>query len=147
MLRRVSLPVLGAFLLLASVGAAPASAQIGIGPGAYGLGFFNYNGGYAANYRIPYYALFPPVYYSYPVARTYGFSPFAYPPGTRTPQLTPPMPAVEFRNPFVEQKSSAETSKLKPAETTLDKAAAASPPRMYYNPFVKQAVTQTASTK
>jgi hypothetical protein len=29
---------------------------------------------------VPYFALHPPVYYSYRVARTYGFSPFAYPP-------------------------------------------------------------------
>ncbi len=31
--------------------------------------------------RIPYYALHPPVYYSYPIARPYGDSPFASPPG------------------------------------------------------------------
>lgn len=30
---------------------------------------------------LPYYALYPPVYYSEPVARPYGFSPFALPPG------------------------------------------------------------------
>jgi hypothetical protein len=34
---------------------------------------------------IPYFALFPPVYYSYHVPRTYGYSPFAYPPGVFTP--------------------------------------------------------------
>src|ERR1700742_1986740 len=34
----------------------------------------------------PFYAMYPPVYYSRPVARTYGFSPFAYPPGVPTPQ-------------------------------------------------------------
>lgn len=36
---------------------------------------------------VPYYSLYPPVYYSYPVPRTYGYSPFAYPPGTMTPEL------------------------------------------------------------
>ena len=39
---------------------------------------------YVSDY-IPYYALHPPVYYSYPVARPYGYSPFAYPPGVTTP--------------------------------------------------------------
>jgi hypothetical protein len=42
-----------------------------------------------AGEAIPYFSLFPPVYYSYPVPRTYGYSPFAYPPGfvTPSPQL------------------------------------------------------------
>ena len=60
--------------------------MIGFGPGGYGLGYFNY--GYNQP-RIPYYALYPPVYYSYPVARPYGFSPFAYPPGVMTPDAAP----------------------------------------------------------
>jgi hypothetical protein len=42
----------------------------------------------------PYFALHPPVYYSYPVPRPYGYSPYAYPPGTKTPELAPPRPAV-----------------------------------------------------
>ena len=109
-----------------------ASAQIGIGSGAYGLGFFNY-GGYANDsyYRIPYYSLFPPVYYSYPVARPYGYSPFAYPPGTITPEV-PQKAAMEFRNPYVPQ----------PARASADKTA--SSPLMYYNQFVKR--SQSAST-
>ena len=37
--------------------------------------------------NVPYYSAFPPVYYSVPVARTYGYSPFAYPPGTMTPEI------------------------------------------------------------
>ena len=36
--------------------------------------------GYSSEY-VPYYAMHPPVYYSYPVPRPYGYSPFAYPPG------------------------------------------------------------------
>jgi hypothetical protein len=42
---------------------------------------------------VPYYAVFPPVYYSYRVARTYGYSPFAYPPGVMTPGSEPPRAA------------------------------------------------------
>jgi hypothetical protein len=38
-----------------------------------------------AGEALPYFSLFPPVYYRYPVARTYGYSPFAYPSGFVTP--------------------------------------------------------------
>ncbi|MEX0678469.1 MAG: hypothetical protein WD063_15420 [Pirellulales bacterium] len=132
MFRRVSLWVAVGILLAAGFNASQASAQV-LGPGAYGLGFFNYGDtNYGGNYRIPYYALFPPVYYSYPVARPYGYSPFAYPPGTVTPEATQKVAPVEYRNPFVPQRAS----------STGDKSA--SLPRMYDNPFVKRA--QTAST-
>ena len=42
---------------------------------------------YVRDDDIPYYAKHPPVYYSYPVPRPYGYSPFAYPPGTMTPEV------------------------------------------------------------
>jgi hypothetical protein len=38
----------------------------------------------------PYFALHPPVYYSMPVARTYGYSPYAYPGSVRTPEIVTP---------------------------------------------------------
>jgi len=44
--------------------------------------------------HIPYFALHPPVYYSYPVPRPYGYSPYAYPPGTMTPKFKPNRPVV-----------------------------------------------------
>jgi len=140
MLRRLSLGLLGAIVALAGVGASSASA---FGPGGYGLGFFNYDMGmYGGNYRIPYYSLFPPVYYSYPVARTYGYSPFAYPPGTITPEGPPQIAPVTYINPLVKPSSGSDAPQ---AGATLDKSAAA--PRMYTNPFVKQRAVQTASTK
>lgn len=43
---------------------------------------------------LPFYALHPPVYYSLPVPRPYGYSPFAYPPGVMTPELLLGEPAV-----------------------------------------------------
>ena len=50
----------------------------------------------------PYFALHPPVYYSFPVARTYGYSPYAYPPQTRTPELALPVRAPKvIQNRFV----------------------------------------------
>src|SRR5437870_3480881 len=45
--------------------------------------------------HIPYFALHPPVYYSEPVARTYGYSPFAYPFGSPTPEIEWAPPKVE----------------------------------------------------
>jgi hypothetical protein len=51
--------------------------------------------------EVPYHAAFPPVYYSYPVPRTYGYSPFAYPPGVMTPEVEAPGPEV-IENPYVE---------------------------------------------
>jgi len=44
----------------------------------------------------PYFALHPPVYYSAPVARTYGYSPFAYPGSVRTPEAPVEMPAAKM---------------------------------------------------
>ncbi|MGD0517991.1 MAG: hypothetical protein ABSA26_10695 [Thermoguttaceae bacterium] len=86
--------------------------------------------------NVPYYALHPPVYYSYPVARTYGDSPLPYPPGLSAlqayssypqPQMikneyveeaTPPMDQqyqthepLRISNPFVEQSNNAAMSK------------------------------------
>jgi hypothetical protein len=78
-----------ACLCLAAVGlcllpSGTASAQ---SPLIYGYGFgagggYGYGGGYrGANSRaIPYFALHPPVYYSHPIPRPYGFSPYATPP-------------------------------------------------------------------
>jgi len=55
--------------------------------GAYGLGGYAAPSMYAADTRVPYFALHPPVYYSYPVPRPYGFSPFAYPGWVPTPNV------------------------------------------------------------
>lgn len=124
MIGRVNLWISVGVLLAACLAASAAQAQVVFGPGAYGLGFFDYNHNQP---RIPYYALYPPVYYSYPVARPYGFSPFAYPPGTMTPDAAPK--AAEYRNPYVPERS-------KPQPTTDRTAATA---KVYYNPYVQQA--------
>lgn len=91
------------------------------------MGFFNYGGNYNINQqRIPYYALYPPVYYSYAMARPYGYSPFAYPPGVMTPEARPEAAAAEYRNPFVPPRD--------PSQPAKDQTASA--PRTYLNPFV-----------
>ncbi len=65
--------------------------------------------------QLPYYAKFPPVYYSYPVPRTYGYSPFAYPPGVMTPELAVAPEPLDIINPFV---SPQPTSAPGPAPTS-----------------------------
>ena len=57
------------------------------------------------DYNVPYFAAHPPVYYSYPVPRTYGYSPFAYPPGTMTPEVVIQEAAqpIQIVNPYVPQ--------------------------------------------
>jgi len=59
---------------------------------------------------IPYFAKHPPVYYSYPVGRPYGFGPYAYPPGVPTPGPTRPL---VVKNSYVVQDTSM-TSRRQP---------------------------------
>ena len=78
--------------------------------------------------HVPYYALHPPVYYSYPIPRSYGYSPFAYPPGTRTPEIEIELAESEVMvNPYVPQSE-------KPTATTRDKTTQV--PLQIINPFV-----------
>ena len=57
---------------------------------------------YYSREHIPYFAQHPPVYYSYPVGRTYGRSPYAWPPIVRTAPQRPvaePSPLI-IPNPY-----------------------------------------------
>ena len=103
----------------------------GLGYGGYGFDVGRLYGVLSQN--VPYYAAFPPVYYSAPVPRTYGYSPFAYPPGTRTPDLpTPTMAAKEILNPFVrtsEEAKAADADKVTQANHQRE-------PLAIVNPFV-----------
>jgi hypothetical protein len=106
--------------------ASDAQAQFGGAPYALGYGFFG-NGLYSMyNERPPYYALFPPVYYSFPVGRPYGYSPFAYPPGFMTPEFEQ-VQAKEVTNPYVPRK---------PVSQPAQRTAAA--PQIYLNPFIER---------
>lgn len=108
-----------------AISAGTAEAQMGIAYGG-GYGFRMGLYGLMNTEPPPYYALFPPVYYSYPVARPYGYSPFAYPPGTMTPEPDRVV-AKEVLNPFVPRKPVS-----KPTVRT------ASAPRELLNPFVER---------
>jgi hypothetical protein len=123
----------------------------GFGGGGCGIGFglggYNDICGYAELYRqlynnLPFYALHPPVYYSYPVPRTYGYSPFAYPPNVMTPEMVGAVEPLEIINPHVESTEAKPTKSTKP-----DRSAATSvrvEPLVVINPFVapNQAVAQ-----
>lgn len=131
----MKLPLAILLFAVGSIGlcASPASAIDGpLGCyGGYGYGYLYSN----LDYKIPYFAAYPPVYYSYPVPRTYGHSPFAYPPGTRTPDVVAeaPVKPVTILNPYVEQKDGAD-AKMEDKTT----AAAMQPePLVILNPYVK----------
>jgi len=72
----------------------------------WGGGFYAYSGGGTyVGQHIPYYSLHPPVYYSMPVARPYGWSPFSWQSLHICPQMLRPavhrVPPQVIRNPYV----------------------------------------------
>ena len=85
---------------------------------AYGNGWWPYTLGYVP--IPPYYALHPPVYYSVPVARPYGYSPYPLP-GTALPPIPAAPVALEVTNPYIES-------------AVVDSTA--STPRLIVNPYV-----------
>jgi hypothetical protein len=78
-----------------------------------------------ASESVPYFALHPPVYYSVPVARTYGYSPFPYPPGVLTPGSAVPQPIV-IRNQYIEGAYQADTGRRQTQPLRIE------------NPFIPQ---------
>src|SRR5689334_7914027 len=81
--------------------------------------------------EVPYFSMFPPVYYSLPVPRTYGWSPFAYPPGTMTPEVVVDQPQ-DIINPYVPQNKDSKPA-AKPTTSAKSAARTAS-----YRPAVPQ---------
>jgi hypothetical protein len=89
--------------------------------------FGGWNGYYStcSQESVPYYALNPPVYYSYPVARTYGLYPFPYYAET----TYSPSVSVEPRlvvNKYVEQKLATKSEEISRRPLRIS------------NPFVEQ---------
>jgi len=118
-----------------------AQAQCGLNQGAFGA----YGGGYGAfdvgrlygvlAQNVPYYAAFPPVYYSAPVPRTYGYSPFAYPPGVRTPDLPAEVVAQEIINPYVPVSTESESMESEKIDQ-VTQASEMPMPLVIVNPYV-----------
>ena len=81
---------LGLFLFSTATlqAAQPYGAYGDCGCGSWGINSWGgYSFGLVHREQIPHFALYPPVYYSLPVPRTYGYSPFAYPPTVMTPDI------------------------------------------------------------
>lgn len=108
---------------------------VGYGGGWGGNCYFG-DGGFSNLYNQgfipvpPYYSLHPPVYYSAPVPRTYGYSPFAYPGNVPTPEIT--MGPEEIINPHIEPEEV-------PAPAQEASGRTASAPQVIRNPYVEQA--------
>jgi hypothetical protein len=78
--------------------------------------------------RMPHFALFPPVYYSMPVPRTYGYSPFAYPGFVQTPNVSIAIAPQVITNPYVEPAPSKAVPKS-PSKPTPGPRKASTDPR------------------
>jgi hypothetical protein len=125
-------------MIAALVAAAPSASAQGYG-GCNGGWGWGYDLGYLYNsldYNVPYFAAHPPVYYSYPVPRTYGYSPFAYPPGTMTPDvIMGDEKPVTIVNPYVpssQQKAAAAADQ----SASTSRANSQPEPLVIINPYV-----------
>ncbi len=102
----------------------------GTASGQWGCGCPYANWGYYPqsylNGSPPYFALHPPVYYSHPVPRTYGYSPYPYPAYVLTPGSEPPQPVV-IRNVYVGN-----------SDEEAPEAQQATPPQRIDNPYFEQ---------
>jgi len=87
------------------------------GVGIAGLWGFDLNG---YDNQIPYFAAHPPVYYSGPIARPYGDSPYPYPPGLFAPAVAEGGPQMII-NPY------AQPSKTAPSTPAPSNAAPSNP--------------------
>ena len=117
-----------------SAAAAGFPVAVGYGGGScfFGDGGFTnlYNQGFIP--VPPYFALHPPVYYSAPVPRSYGYSPFAYPGTVPTPEVV--MGPEEIINPHVVPEELEEAPE--PSQEASNRTASA--PQVIRNPFVEQ---------
>jgi hypothetical protein len=123
------LVAMAAVLVCATAPTAQAQTCSGYGWGG-GYGYL-YN---SLDYNVPYFAAHPPVYYSYPVPRTYGYSPFAYPPSVMTPDVVGEAVApLEIINPYVPSNSSQTPEEPKDRTTNASGQAG---PLVIINPYV-----------
>lgn len=120
--------------VLAAWGALAAAAEAQAPNYLYLFGIGNglpYSNG---NEHVPYYSLYPPVYYSMPVPRTYGYSPFAYPPGFMTPEVEMLPEPKTIVNPH----AAPSAKSIKPNQAEAPRERTTQAPKMIFNPFVEQ---------
>lgn len=146
----LTLALLASCVLLA----VPSSAQAGypMYPGGSFATWPNYYGWGASPYSLgqvpvpPYFALHPPVYYSMPVPRTYGYSPYAYPGTVETPEIVIEDRSAMIENPYVTPSATQPASQEQPAQGKIDtdQHSASSKPVIIENPFVTVSVAAHA---
>ncbi|MEM6329178.1 MAG: hypothetical protein AAF790_02900 [Planctomycetota bacterium] len=126
-------------------------------PSGYGGGLF-FGGGFGSTtiwdlYRSgripvpPYFALNPPVYYSYPVPRTYGYSPWPYPGDVRTPDPLAAVEPLQITNPYFDSSTSRPSGAAAATpEQTVKADSSHRGPLTITNPYVDQtpAILQVA---
>src|SRR5262245_15555793 len=144
-MKRLFLSSVLGLAICAALSDASANAQ---GPYCGGWGGWGINypfGLYGSRINdVPYFSMFPPVYYSVPIPRTYGWSPFAYPPGTMTPEIEPPLPQ-DMTNPYVPQdKEQSKSAKPIAVRTASYRAPV---PQVLINPHMATAKVAQADTK
>ena len=120
------------FASVALTGGSAQAQGYGAGYGYGGFAPYPYN----STQTIPYFALYPPVYYSAPFPRTYGYSPFAYPASVMTPELHIGAIGEEIPNPHVPQdgKDGGKNGKVK----ATAEARVTVVPAVFYNPYVDE---------
>ena len=127
-----------------------ATAQYGYGGGyGWGIGRLYQTLDFPLDRRVPYFAAHPPVYYSYPVARPYGYTPFAYMPHVQTPEIIETsIEPQEIINPYVPEKdhdgSAGELSE--PNADTTTQLQRLPQPLLIHNPYVTQVARQQQPT-
>ena len=122
--------------LLCGLAAGEAQAQCGGMYGGWYGGYWDIGRLYQVlSQNVPYYSAFPPVYYSMPVPRSYGYSPFAYPPGTMTPEVVEAVSAQEIVNPYIAP-TSAGGEKVKVQEDRVTDSKVERGALVVSNPFV-----------
>ncbi|HEY4235352.1 MAG TPA: hypothetical protein VGM76_18110 [Lacipirellulaceae bacterium] len=130
---KTQLLALGALVLALMISSTASAQYCG---GGYGGGC-GYDYGYLYNsldYNVPYFAAHPPVYYSYPVPRTYGYSPFAYPPYVMTPDVAQDSAPIEITNPYVP--SSKQEKSKDQSDQTAARTSPHNEPLVIINPYV-----------
>lgn len=108
----------------------------------YGIGGLYRSLDYPTESRVPYFAAHPPVYYSQPVPRTYGHSPFAYGPWHKTPEIIESATPVVIENPHAKEASQTENKQAKKS-SRVDRSVSiaadkVSGPLMIENPYFNE---------
>jgi hypothetical protein len=145
--RLLSVVAVLAVVLLLFGSSTPAHAQCAVPYGTEGFPYPGWLGYYGSPYSLgqipvpPYFALHPPVYYSQPVPRSYGYSPYAYPGTMVTPEIVQPQ---EIINPHVTPKAESEAESAPAVEQETVTTAAY---QIIENPFVRPELKTRFATR